>query len=798
MATLSGSDLRSPLDSVLHIVPQNHEKALRQAFYNALTFVFLALVVGAVVSVYYVLEIFLRPLVWATLIGIVLYPFKYTLSSMIKGWLGGLEESGTPLAVGAVAIPLSLLNFFSEKLGDFFANYYKLLLRIAGGVLLLFIGGWLIYYLFPGIKWGTFTLYSALNMFGSLWTWTIFIAYVVAVFVLWKPDNQSVFRIIAVPVWFILVVHIASFAGPFKIPLTIMVILLTIIGYTAQVPKGGDEEEVLPGEGDEPSSSPEIEVEDTKEDTPPRPPSLKVKKSTKDKQKKTSVSMQYLYGLVCACVLLKLYLQLTLILKLLPIPIGFYLGKKLVTQLGLIDKVTFHWEKFKERLAGRESALLPKEVYKAGLFYLEGDRMVIGALKASVDTVTSIVIILTMFSVAVAGSIFLVIQIQQESLHMVDLTTNLVNDTIVNNPEMQEWFPATDQLKDTMDDVMEDAFMYGRDWIRGQIHTMVGGTDEEKEEIEEQVLKMLDQLYHQFVAKASKESDRGDKPSIRDGAPDVNMGEVMSKLGSVDYSNFVSVLQENLETIQSVLESVWAIIVSNVSLIMTILGSASSVLLSGGTAILNFLLASIVFMTTLFYLLSSSRDQYLPMKWITSLIPAGGGSDNKYSKALENSIRDVFGASMKMSAFYGLYTWMTHSAFGLQVVYLPAALAAIFGAIPFLGTYWAVIPGVVELLVLGDRGWAVALVVCQLLPMFVVDAAIYADIKSGGHPYITALSIAGGMCYYGIEGALIGPMLLCIVLVIFNIIATLVSGQDSGFGVDTPDARSKEKHVHFA
>lgn len=94
MATLPGAELRSPLDSVLTIVPQNHEKALRQAFYNALSFVLLGLVLVAVVSVYYVLEIFLRPLVWATLIGIVLYPFKYTLSSTIKGWLGGLEDSG--------------------------------------------------------------------------------------------------------------------------------------------------------------------------------------------------------------------------------------------------------------------------------------------------------------------------------------------------------------------------------------------------------------------------------------------------------------------------------------------------------------------------------------------------------------------------------------------------------------------------------------------------------------------------------------------------------------------------------
>ncbi|PIK49973.1 putative transmembrane protein [Apostichopus japonicus] len=320
-----------------------------------------------------------------------------------------------------------------------------------------------------------------------------------------------------------------------------------------------------------------------------------------------------------------------------------------------------------------------------------------------------------------------------------------------------------------MDDVLEDAFMYGRDWIKGQIHTMIGGTDEEKEEVEEQVLQMLDQLYLQFVAKAKEEPETDDKISLREGVPDVSMGDVMSKLGTVDYSNFVAVLQENLETIQSVLESVWSIVMSNVSIITTLLGSASSVLLSGGTAILNFLLASIVFMTTLFYLLSYSRDQYLPMCWVSSLIPANavrartstvkplrtpsGSSLGDIIKSVDESL-DVFGASIKMSSFYGLYTWLTHTVFGLQVVYLPAALAAIFGAVPFLGTYWAVIPGVVELLVLGDRGWAVALFVCQLLPMFLVDAAIYADIKSGGHPYITALSYRWGYVLLWNRGSL--------------------------------------------
>ena len=122
------SPAASPFKSVLKISDQEHEKALKAAFYNttAILFVFFAGVV--VISAYYVLEMFLRPLIWATLCGAFIFPFKKAFTKVVRDWLASLENDHVPLVIGFSVLPFKAVNKSADVLGLIVKSNTKLLI----------------------------------------------------------------------------------------------------------------------------------------------------------------------------------------------------------------------------------------------------------------------------------------------------------------------------------------------------------------------------------------------------------------------------------------------------------------------------------------------------------------------------------------------------------------------------------------------------------------------------------------------------------------------------------------------
>ncbi|KFD57758.1 hypothetical protein M513_01428, partial [Trichuris suis] len=395
--------------------------------------------------------------------------------------------------------------------------------------------------------------------------------------------------------------------------------------------------------------------------------------------------------------------------------------------------------------------------------WLSGSPALYSRLHSSAGVLSTLVVMALMFFGLLTLSIFLLVQVSDEMATLTMLTSDLVKRTWTNSSAMPDLLEKAFPLSDR-DAMITSAYESARAWISSKLRDVVGTDNPQRAEaVEAQALQLMDELYRAFKSGHAKLASVGEDSvyTIWD----------VTNLANFDHlkKNVMLFVQTNFALFSTILETTWTVVQTNLSAIFALATPLLWEVFTFGFGIVNTLLQIVMFASLLYCLLVSSEQTWKPADVFSAFLPfssKNSADSNFLFEALQRSVSGVFVITMNMSLFYGLYTWLACSLFGLNMTVVPSIIAAAVAAVPVAPPWFACLPGVLELwLVNGENMLAILLLLCSILPSLFVNTTFYTKLDDS-HPYLTGLSICGGVYWLGLEGAIIGPILLCCLLFI--------------------------------
>ncbi|KAL7753045.1 hypothetical protein RI367_001496 [Sorochytrium milnesiophthora] len=173
-----------------------------------------------------------------------------------------------------------------------------------------------------------------------------------------------------------------------------------------------------------------------------------------------------------------------------------------------------------------------------------------------------------------------------------------------------------------------------------------------------------------------------------------------------------------------------------------------------------------VFLFTLYFLL---EKETCVTEWFAQLL-ASVDPDQRLTTALEGNIQAVLECTFKLTLFHSVFTWLTFSMFGVELVYMSTFVTALVCIIPVVSPMWLSVPASMSLWWQGRPVAALTLTILHAIASWTADTAFLAEIPEV-NPYFSAFSFILGFRALGLEGLVAGPVVTAVLPPLVRMVA---------------------------
>jgi len=185
--------------------------------------------------------------------------------------------------------------------------------------------------------------------------------------------------------------------------------------------------------------------------------------------------------------------------------------------------------------------------------------------------------------------------------------------------------------------------------------------------------------------------------------------------------------------------------------------------------VFNFFFALFLVFFTLFYFL---RDGGKLKEFFSGILPLSKAHESEIMTKLELAINGIVKGSFLVALAQGGVALVGFFIFGVPQPVIWAAFTVLAALVPNFGTSLALIPAVLYLFLTGHTGAGIGMTIWGAAAVGTIDNFISPRLigsRTNVHPLLILFSVVGGIQLFGILGFLLGPLVMAIVVALFEI-----------------------------